>query len=258
MGIKPSYYKDQTNLKELAKNYLIKRTKEQVGIQLPELRVNNIQVEWENEKEKALAEALHNKLQFSGVNLDESSEGVRNLPDMNGSHFAKLMRSRQICILPEMVADGMPTIYDKEKLAYITEGLSSWSKVNAVVNHIAERKDNGRKKLMFCHFRHEMTRFEEELTALGLNVEILDGRTPQKERERILISKDIDVHSVFADLIKTGRFDGSIKEFATQYRKENISQYQLAQKIAWAMTDQLVSMAEAVFLPLFQSSSGRF
>jgi SNF2 family DNA or RNA helicase len=193
MGIKPSYYKDETNLKELAKNYLIKRTKEQVGIQLPELRVNNIQVEWENEKEKALAEALHNKLQFSGVNVDESSAGVRNLPEMNGSHFAKLMRSRQICILPEMVADGMPTIYDKEKLAYIREGLSSCSKVNAVVNHIAERKDNGRRKLMFCHFRDEMSKFEEELTALGLNVENLDGRTPQKERERILVSKDIDV-----------------------------------------------------------------
>ena len=193
MGIKPSYYKNESNLKELAKNYLIKRTKEQVGIQLPELHVNTIKVEWENEKEKAIAEALHNKLSFSGVSVDESSNGVRNLPEMNGSHFAKLMRSRQICILPEMVADGMPTIYDKEQLAYIREGLSSCSKVNAVINHITERKDNGRKKLMFCHFRDEMSKFEEELTALGLNVEILDGRTPQKERERILTSKDIDV-----------------------------------------------------------------
>lgn len=193
MGIKPSYYKNESNLKELARNYLIKRSKEDVGINLPELRVKTVEVEWENEKERAIAEALHNNLKFSGVTVDDSSVGVRNLPEMNSSHFAKLMRSRQICILPEMVADGMPTIYDKEKLAYIKEGLSSSSKVNAVVNHIAERKDNGRKKLMFCHFRDEMSRFESELTDLDLNVEILDGRTPQKERERILTSNKIDV-----------------------------------------------------------------
>jgi SNF2 family DNA or RNA helicase len=193
MGIQPSYYKDESNLKELAKTYLIKRTKEEVGIKLPELRVNTIKVEWENEKEKQIAAALHNKLNFSGVSLDETSEGVRNLPEMGNSHFAKLMRSRQICILPEMVSDSMPTIYNKEQLSYITEGLSSCSKVNAVVNHISERKDNGRKKLMFCHFRDEMSRFKTELTKLGMNVAILDGRTPQKERENILTSKDIDV-----------------------------------------------------------------
>ena len=193
MGIKPSYYKNESNLKELARTYLIKRTKEEVGIKLPELRVKTEMVKWENEKERAIAEALHNNLSFSGVSLDESSDAVRNMPDMNKSHFAKLMRSRQICILPEMVADSMPTIYDKEKLAYIREGLTSCSKVNAVLNHIAERKDNGRRKLMFCHFRDEMERFESELTDMGLTVEVLDGRTPQKERERILTSNKIDV-----------------------------------------------------------------
>lgn len=193
MGLKPSYYQNEGNLKELAQTYLIKRSKEDVGIVLPELRVNNIEVEWENEKEKEIAAALHNNLSFSGVSLDESSVGVRNMPEMSKSHFAKLMRSRQVCILPDMVADGMPTIYDKEKLAYIREGLSSSSKVNAVIRHIRERKDNGRRKLMFCHFRDEMSRFEEELTRMGLNVAILDGRTAQKERERILTSKEIDV-----------------------------------------------------------------
>lgn len=193
MGLKPSYYKNEANLKELARNYLIKRSKEDVGISLPELRVKTEMVRWENEKEKEVAAALHNNLNFSGVRLDESSEGVRNLPEMNNSHFAKLMRSRQVCILPEMVAESMPTIYDKEKLAYVTEGLSSCSKVNAVIKHITERKDNGRKKLMFCHFRDEMSKFEEELTRIGLKVAILDGRTPQKERERILTSKTIDV-----------------------------------------------------------------
>lgn len=193
MGLKASYYKNESNLKDLARTYLIKRSKEDVGIVLPELRVKTVKVDWENVKEKELAAALHNKLSFSGVSLDESSEGVRNLPEMNNSHFAKLMRSRQICILPEMVADSMPTIYDKEKLAYVSEGLSSSSKVNAVVNHIKERKENGRRKLMFCHFRDEMSRFEEELTRLELNVAILDGRTPQRERERILTSNEIDV-----------------------------------------------------------------
>lgn len=193
MGLKPSYYKNEANLKELARTYLIKRRKEDVGIVLPELHVKTEKVKWENEKEKAIAEALHNNLNFSGVSLDESSEVVRKLPEMNKSHFAKLIRSRQICILPEMVVDGMPTIYDKEKLAFVTEGLSSCSKVNAVINHIKERKDNGRRKLMFCHFRDEMTRFEEELTKLNMRVAILDGRTPQKERERILVSNDIDV-----------------------------------------------------------------
>ncbi len=61
---------------------------------------------------------------------------------------------------------------------------------------------------------------------------------------------------IIADLVKTGRFDQSLLEFARTFKKDNLDQKLLSQKVAWAMTNHLVSMAEEVFLGLFQKSKG--
>lgn len=61
---------------------------------------------------------------------------------------------------------------------------------------------------------------------------------------------------IIADLIKTGRFDKEILAYASEYKKDRLDRDLLAQKIAWAMTNQLVGNAEEVFLKLFHNSQG--
>src|SRR5262249_28534071 len=53
---------------------------------------------------------------------------------------------------------------------------------------------------------------------------------------------------IIADLVKTGRFDGLIKDAAKSGKSP--------EEIAWAVTDRLVSDAEKVFLPVWKETKG--
>ncbi len=53
---------------------------------------------------------------------------------------------------------------------------------------------------------------------------------------------------IIADLIKTGRFDAKLREFAKNSQDAETS--------AWKMTDHLVSEAETVFRPIFDKTKG--
>ena len=50
------------------------------------------------------------------------------------------------------------------------------SKLNAVVGKILERRDNGRKKLIFSHYRGEIDELKRMLTEQGMSVEYFDDR----------------------------------------------------------------------------------
>lgn len=53
---------------------------------------------------------------------------------------------------------------------------------------------------------------------------------------------------IISDLLKTGRFDGEIKELIKAGHDDSA--------IAWAMTDRLVSKAQDVFLPVWEQTKG--
>jgi transaldolase len=53
---------------------------------------------------------------------------------------------------------------------------------------------------------------------------------------------------IIADLLKTGRFDGDIRDFAKRGLDDDA--------IAWAMTDKLVSQAQSVFEPVWKETNG--
>jgi transaldolase len=53
---------------------------------------------------------------------------------------------------------------------------------------------------------------------------------------------------IIADLLKTGRFDGELLELAQKGLSDS--------DVAWTMTDRLVSSAEHVFFPVWESSKG--
>ncbi len=53
---------------------------------------------------------------------------------------------------------------------------------------------------------------------------------------------------IVSDLIATGRFDGELNRLASQGLSDD--------QIAWQLTDQLVTAAEQVFLPVFRATGG--
>ena len=171
-GIK-SVNKD--NVKKIASKYILRRTKVEVGINLPPVIKEDCQVEWSNVQEKMLSEELHSFLPnqtnvFRSDKTNFVSKGV----------LTAIMRARQSCIMPALLIPGLKKqikLFTEEARENCIEGIKSNSKLDAVINTILSRKDNGNGKIIFCHFRNEIDVIAARLIKGGLKkVVTYDGR----------------------------------------------------------------------------------
>jgi len=168
-----SYYTEPENSMELTRAFIMKRTKKQVGIVLPEVIEDKNIVPWSNEREKELAEELHSVIEFMGV----QGKG-KDLP-YNGT-LSALLKAKQSCILPRLLSNSRG--YSEYK-----EAFDCSSKIDKVVGKILERKGNGCGKLIFCHFRQEIDEIANRLRAGGMtSVATFDGRISESKRKTIL------------------------------------------------------------------------
>ena len=183
-----SFYTNSENLRLLAKTFILKRSKKQVGIQLPEVLLNKNIVQWKNKKEQMLSETIHSVLAFSNVsNKTVDFESVNNAIPL-----VMLLRARQSCIYPKLMEKNI------RKLVRIginaecfREALEYSSKLDSVVDCIAERKGNGNGKLVFCHFKEEIDEIAKRLLVKGFDsVAIFDGRTLKKNKNNVLNAKN--------------------------------------------------------------------
>lgn len=173
-----SYYSEKSNIRDLVQNFVLRRTKNEVGLSLPEVTSNQQLVSWANESERKLSEDVHSALRFSPAKL------------------LMLMRARQVCIYPAMLKPTVPNMIRSTLLPknndYV-DAVASSSKMNAVVTTLLERKGNGNGKLVFCHFREEIDVLISRLKTAGMdNVDFFDGRVGQAKRIQLLES-DLEV-----------------------------------------------------------------
>jgi SNF2 family DNA or RNA helicase len=183
-----SFYTNPDNLITIARNFILKRTKKSVGIQLPEVLHTNEVVFWKNIKERELSEGIHAVLGMAG---QDKIDAVGQALFAQGSHvFRALMRSKQTCILPKMlttmfdgfVQKGIMDNYDDYK-----EALSYSSKLDTVANSILNNKENGCGKLVFCHFHEEIDELRKKLVCGGIyKIACFDGRLTQTFRQQTL------------------------------------------------------------------------
>jgi hypothetical protein len=176
LGLPASYYADEEKRQELLNSYVLRRTKEQVGIEMRGLQVTRKPVMWSSENEEKLSQDLHSASKYA------SKE----------SRLKLINFARQSCTLPEMLKDKIPVLVNHRELSpgnkddYL-EGAKASSKIDEVVKTLVERKDNGAGKLVFCHFRQEIDTIEERLKGYGImSVGKLDGRTKPKDRKRLI------------------------------------------------------------------------
>ena len=107
MGIEQKYFMDKQNTSKIIDRVLLKRTKAGVGIELPTLRRNVVEVEWSSPEEKQFAADIHAHLSFSNVVNDNPDNLYMNL---GLHHFAMLQRARQSCIDSELMEKNLKTL----------------------------------------------------------------------------------------------------------------------------------------------------
>ena len=190
LGVKVEFVKNEgpklgsfelKNLRTLTNEIILHRTKASVGLILPALSSASANIKWQTNEEKKTAEHIHEFL--NGSKDDDDHE-----PDDDESFvLLKFLRARQVCILAAL---------NKKKKSISGTNISGTSisgtnsKTDAVVAKIAERKENGKHKIVFCHFRGEIDFIKKMLTEKHkMEVKVIDGRTPDKERKEILQAK---------------------------------------------------------------------
>jgi SNF2 family DNA or RNA helicase len=108
--------------------------------------------------------------------LDECRQKVfgeiasRGISRSQISVLAALLRLRQVCCDPRLLKNRT----DNKK--------AESSKLDALVNMLAEIIDEGHKILVFSQFVEMLTIIRGELEKLGYPYEYIDGQTPAKER----------------------------------------------------------------------------
>jgi SNF2 family DNA or RNA helicase len=103
--------------------------------------------------------------------------------------LAMMMYERMMCVYPQLISEehlnkirslGLHTDINRDC------GTTSHSKMDSVINHIVERKDNGNKKIIFTTFRGEIDHIQSQLTENGMSSEYIDGRITKKQRNKVL------------------------------------------------------------------------
>lgn len=173
--------------------FVIKRTKVEVGIDLVPIIEKNIIVDWEKDEENNMACDLHSTLGFTGVTMGNVNKIITLL---SSSTLPSLIRMRQMCILPKTMSKSVQSLVRQGLLDEddISQGIEGTSKMDAVIKQLRENKDNGEKKIIFTHFKIEMSYLKNKISEdLGLNVACIEGDTKQCMREEYITSNKYDV-----------------------------------------------------------------
>ena len=184
LGYPTAYYTDEESCKEIIKVHLLRRTKKQVGLGLPPVKKHFLKIYFKSSLEKTLASHIHS---YISPFIPEGDEGEEVVERLNMERPAMFVRARQMCIHPPMLISVV-----QEHQPHSTEALhKKWlnitsSKLDAVGATLIRRAANGRRKLVFSHYRAEIDELEKRLLKAGISVGKIDGRTSAEERQAFL------------------------------------------------------------------------
>ena len=168
------------NMPQIIELFCLRRTKKQIGINIPDLKINNVSIPWKNVNEKNLAEDIH----------------LSYISCKNNNKLRLLNNAKQICILPELIENQKMTYLFENKL--ISDNKNKYnnattftSKLDIVISTILSHKGNGNGKLVFCHFHKEMDTLVKRLKEGGIEkINTFDGRISSKEKNKRLHEKN--------------------------------------------------------------------
>jgi len=177
IGLSAKFYKDDKNWEFINKHYILRRTKAQVGIEIPAICTEDIKVQWKDHREQRLSEEIHSLLSLSGVSENRGKEFSKVIGDKG--KLTAILRARQSCVLPSLMINSISSYIQKGALNTDYSSLLNFtSKIDAVVNLILQRKNNKKGKIVFCHFTNEIDILVSRLKNEGINYIVRhDGRS---------------------------------------------------------------------------------
>lgn len=180
-----SFYKNEENVVTIARNFILKRTKKQVGVNLSDINSTNNLVHWKNKKEMEFSEEIHSLLRFSKV----QSKGNKTDCPM----ILLMLRAKQSCVMPKLMEEGLRKLVRDGVISdydYFKEAINYNSKIDFVIKTILSRKDNEKGKIVFCHYRDEIDEIAERLYYGGIErIATIDGRVSNSRRNKIIKGK---------------------------------------------------------------------
>lgn len=185
IGFDNTYVLNEENEKNIVKHFILRRTKDSVGIELPKLNKHNIVVMSNNHTEKNLIEDIHSLI----PNITHMTR--KNVTSQNDPYpLVVMLRARQSCILPALVRNSLEKLLGSDTASYLLPQISQHTaKLDCVVDFIHKRKDNGRGKIVFCHYRTEIDFIQQKLLELGLqNIYIYDGRNSGTKAMQLILN----------------------------------------------------------------------
>ena len=171
----------EEEMMECIRKYVLRRTKESVGIKIPEVSTENILVPWESKLEKNLAASIHSALTFSDVTLENVNE-IMDYLDYE-SPLPMYVRARQVCIHPNLLVNVIRKMKRQGVIpaSFKLAKIPTASKINAVVEKIKSQPKSLRK-IIFCHYRGEIDELSQRLKKEGYTVALMDGRSKKRDR----------------------------------------------------------------------------
>jgi SNF2 family DNA or RNA helicase len=182
IGLDDAIYAKGSDTREIIHRHSLRRTKKQVGIKLPPIVTHLIMVPWKSAEEKQFCADIHAQVRFPQVTVKNVN---RVMSFLGKGALAWFTRLRQVSILPHLLQDKIETLIREGAIdsANSLKHIKTASKMSAVLKVLKERKGNGRRKLVFCHYHGEIDLLRSLLKKMGVNVSVIDGRVPTKERK---------------------------------------------------------------------------
>ena len=186
------------NMDRVKTRFILRRTKKDAGLFMPDLNYHLEKVNWSTMNEMAFSQSLHSHFVFSKVvgrekKLEDSDLKNLDLEEVyrsasfltepfmkgRGSLLRLLSASKQTCILPKLLKPVLDQyVLSGEIETYDRRMISSSSKMNAVVSEVLSKRENGNGKLIFCHYHLEMMYLYEKLVEGGMKV-LIYGKMPK-------------------------------------------------------------------------------
>ena len=199
------------------KDMIYYRSKSNVGIQMPPLNESNIVVKSSSVAEEEFSKHIHSFVDYCNVRMKQPAlqilDGEEEInPRIIAMKYFTL--ARQVCVYPPMLNRKMvqyekhynrshtdaSDVSDASDASDVCNMYTSVSKIDAIVNTINGRINNGCGKIILCYFYDEIDAIATRLKEYNnkgenhnnLRIVKFDGRQTKKKRDEVL-TKPADI-----------------------------------------------------------------
>jgi len=180
IGVEPKQAKGDITL--LCMEFLLKRTKDDANICLPDVNFHEILVDWSNIE---VPNVLHSQMNFN-TEIEYKDSSVHRWASgiTSTSKLPLYTKCKQLCIMPSLVKVATPyaTVEDASDVSI---SIQNTDKLDTVIKYMTNPSSSSVKKMVFCSFRKEMDYMKSQFVKRGISTAIIDGRTTYSQKSEI-------------------------------------------------------------------------